>query len=221
MKRPAVFVDRDGTINEDVGYLARPSQLRLIAGAAEAIARLNQHGVPVVVVTNQAGVARGLFAESAIGNVHARLDKLLARHGACVDRYDYCPHHPRDGQGAYQIDCECRKPRPGMLLRVAEELGLDLARSYMIGDKLTDLEAGAHAGCRTILVRSGYGAQAATTLAPGAYNVAGVFDSLLPAIEFCLPRLTGQRQAPPPWHAVRAMPGVSPAPRQSPRRRGG
>ncbi len=154
---PAVFLDRDGVLIEEVNYLARPEQVRLIPGAAEAVARLNRQRIPVVVVTNQAGVARGLFPEERVHEVHQYLDLLLHRQHARVDRYEYCPHHPDGEVSAYRVECDCRKPRPGMLHRAAAEMGLDLARSVLIGDKVSDLEAGANAGCSTILVRTGHG----------------------------------------------------------------
>jgi D-glycero-D-manno-heptose 1,7-bisphosphate phosphatase len=157
--RAAVFLDRDGVVIEEVNYLSSPSQVRLLPGAAEAIAALNRLGVPAIVVTNQAGVAHGYFPESLIADVHARLDELLARQGARVDRYEYCPHHPAGTIAEYRIQCACRKPAPGMLLRAAGEYGVDLGRSWLVGDKLSDLEAGLRAGCRVVLVRTGYGRQ--------------------------------------------------------------
>jgi D-glycero-D-manno-heptose 1,7-bisphosphate phosphatase len=155
--REAVFLDRDGTLIEEVHYLARPDQVRLIPGAAEAVRKLNQAGVLVVVVTNQAGVARGYFPESAISDVHVHLSHLLGEYGAHIDAYLYCPHHPTEGIGKYRVACDCRKPQPGLLLTAARELDIDLSRSWMIGDKPCDAEAGAAAGCRTILVRTGHG----------------------------------------------------------------
>jgi len=155
--RGAVFLDRDGTINEETQYLCDPRSLRLIPGAAEAVRRLNQSGAPVIVVTNQAGVGRGYYSESRVAEVHAELARALAAQGAHLDAIYYCPHHPDEG-------CTCRKPEPGMLLRAAEEWEIDLARSYMVGDKLSDLQAGQRAGCRSVLVLTGYGAQALPTL---------------------------------------------------------
>lgn len=149
MPRSAVFLDRDGTIIEEVNYLARPEQVKLLPGAAEAIREWNAAGVLVIVVTNQAGVARGYFPESRIAEVHARLDALLAECGARIDAYYYCPHGPDDG-------CECRKPRPGMLLVAAREHDIDLARAWVIGDKVSDADAGRAAGCRAVLVRTGH-----------------------------------------------------------------
>lgn len=157
MPRDAVFLDRDGTLIEEVNYLARPEQVRLIPGAADAVRALNDAGVLVVVVTNQAGVARGYFPESRVAEVHARLSALLAEHGAHVDAYYHCPHHPTAGVGRYRVDCDCRKPKPGLLLTAARHLDIDLARSWMIGDKPCDAGAGRAAGCRTLLVRTGHG----------------------------------------------------------------
>jgi D-glycero-D-manno-heptose 1,7-bisphosphate phosphatase len=156
--RPAVFLDRDGTIVEDVDYLTQPSQLRLIPGAATAIGRLNARARPVIVVTNQSAVARGLLTESGLDAVHASLRELLAAQGAHVDAIYYCPHHPEAADAAYRRDCDCRKPAAGMLLQAARDHGLDLAASVMIGDSLRDLKAGAAAGCKSlILVRTGHG----------------------------------------------------------------
>src|SRR5947209_5902158 len=139
-RSPALFLDRDGVIIEEVHYLAEVGQVRLLAGAAEAIARVNRAGVPVVVVTNQAGVARGLFPEERVHEVHEHLLSLLSRWGARVDRFYHCPHHPTAGQGSYRSECACRKPRPGLLLRAAADLDLDLGRSVLVGDKVSDLE---------------------------------------------------------------------------------
>ena len=155
--RPAVFLDRDGVLIEDVHYLKKPEQVQLTPGAGGAVARLNAAGLPVVVVTNQSGVARGYFPAGRVAEVHQRLDQLLAEEGARVDRYYFCPHHPEGTVPAFRVECDCRKPRPGLVLRAACDLGIDLGASYLVGDKLSDLEAGAAAGCRTLLVRTGHG----------------------------------------------------------------
>ena len=153
----AVFLDRDGTINEEVEYLSRLDSLLLLPGADRAIKMINESGMKAVVVTNQSGVARGYFDEAFIRKVHRRMDDLLRDGGARIDRFYYCPHHPDEGFGEYRQDCQCRKPKPGMLLRAAEELDLDLSRSYMIGDTMRDVEAAHNAGVRSILVKTGYG----------------------------------------------------------------
>jgi D-glycero-D-manno-heptose 1,7-bisphosphate phosphatase len=182
----ALFLDRDGTIIEEAEYLASPEQVRLIPGAAEAIARLNALGIPVVVVTNQSGVARGYFSEAQVAEVHAHLDWLLAKSSAHIDRYYVCPHHPREGVSAYRRDCDCRKPQPGLLLRAAAEMHLELGKSCVIGDKLTDLDAGARAGCRTILVRTGYGVSHEEEARTRDVRLLGVADSLAEAVELWL-----------------------------------
>jgi D-glycero-D-manno-heptose 1,7-bisphosphate phosphatase len=168
MPREAVFLDRDGTLIEDAHYLADPDEVRLIPGAAEAVRALNAAGVLVIVVTNQSGVARGYFPESRVAEVHERLSRMLSVRGAKVDAYYYCPHHETKGE------CACRKPKPGMLLAAARDFDIDLAHSWMIGDKACDAGAGAVAGCRTLLVRTGHGA----TL-PGAVADVGEAVSLV------------------------------------------
>ncbi|MDO8521817.1 MAG: HAD family hydrolase [bacterium] len=158
----AVFLDRDGTINEDTDYVSDPKKVCLIQGVREAIRTLNEHSIPVIVITNQSGVARGLHTESDIELVNAAISKQLKKGGAHIDRFYHCPHYP-EGKGKYVVDCECRKPKPGMLLRASKELKLDLSRSIMIGDKASDIEAGIAAGCRTVLVMTGQGHQTQDT----------------------------------------------------------
>jgi D-glycero-D-manno-heptose 1,7-bisphosphate phosphatase len=140
-------MDRDGTISEEVGYVNHVSRYRVFPFAAEAVRTLNEAGWLAVLVTNQAGVARGYFREELIGEVHKVLAAELERGGARLDAVYYCPHHPSVGEPPYRFDCDCRKPRPGLLLRAADELGLDLSRCWMVGD------AGAHSA----LVLTGYG----------------------------------------------------------------
>jgi D-glycero-D-manno-heptose 1,7-bisphosphate phosphatase len=181
-----LFLDRDGVIIEDVHYLAEPSQIRIIPGVPEAIARVNALGWPVVVTTNQGGVAKGFFSESQVKLIHQKLDALLAIHGAKIDAWYYCPHHPIEGSGAFTLECPCRKPLPGMLISAARDLGLSLAHGWMVGDKLSDLEAGARAGCRTMLVRTGHGSTEESKLQLGSFNCAGVADALPGAIDAVL-----------------------------------
>ena len=180
--RAGVFLDRDGTVIEEKHFLDRPEDVVLLPSAAEAIAKLNSLGIPVAIATNQSGIARGYFPESRIGEVHARLDELLAPFGAKIDRYEYCPHHPQEGVGLYRVDCDCRKPKPGMLKRSAAALDVDLTRSLMVGDRIGDLEAGANAGCRSALVRTGYGKNVADDFAVSAMRFVGAFSSLEEAI---------------------------------------
>jgi D-glycero-D-manno-heptose 1,7-bisphosphate phosphatase len=156
--KPAVFLDRDGVIVEEVNHLSRPEQLRLIAGVSQAIRRLNAHQLPVVIVTNQSAVARGLITETGLKIIHHRLVDLLAAAEARVDGIYYCPHHPEIGEPPYRAVCTCRKPEAGLFRAAATELGLDLNQSVMIGDTLRDLEAGRKAGCRyNVLVLTGHG----------------------------------------------------------------
>ena len=152
-----VFLDRDGTVTEEVGYVNHPSRLALIPGAAEAIRTLNQAGIPVLLATNQAGVARGYFTEELVKEVLKRLVELLAVQGARLDALYYCPHHPSVGPAPYRRECDCRKPKPGMLLRGAQEFGLDLGRSFVVGDKISDVEFAHKAGARGVMVLTGYG----------------------------------------------------------------
>jgi D-glycero-D-manno-heptose 1,7-bisphosphate phosphatase len=159
MKR-AVFLDRDGTVNEEVGYLSDLNQLRLIPGAAGAIRRLNEAGLLVVLVTNQSGVARGYFPESFVHETHALLGRMLEAAGARLDGVYYCPHHPKAGSTDLTRECDCRKPATGLLDRAAADLDIDLQGSFMVGDKWSDVELGQRAGCRTILVRTGFGHEA-------------------------------------------------------------
>lgn len=154
---PAVFLDRDGVVIEDAHYLSAPERIRLIPGSAEAIAMLNRAGWKIAIVTNQSGVARGLFSIEMVTEINRHVVELLKTSGARVDGVYVCPHHPEADIAQYRLQCECRKPLPGMLLRAARDLRIDLAHSWMIGDRLSDLQAGAAAGCRTVLVRTGYG----------------------------------------------------------------
>lgn len=184
---PAVFLDRDGVLIAEAEYLSHPSRVQLIPGAAAAVRRLNDAGRPVVVVTNQSGVARGFFPESRVVEVHAHISALLlAEAGAVIDHFDYCPYHPTAGVGEYLRDSDCRKPKPGMLLRSAAALGLDLANSWMVGDRRSDLEAGAAAGCRTILVRTGYGSASDLTAPNDELKLVAVVPSLPEAVDVIL-----------------------------------
>lgn len=153
----AVFLDRDGVINEEVGYIDSLDKLKIISCAYEAIKLINQSGMQVVIVSNQAGVAKGIFTEDFVQTTHDYLQRILSRQGAYINSIYYCPHHPTEGEKPYQQVCECRKPAPGMLLRAAQDLNIDLKRSYMIGDRFRDIEAAKKAGVQGILVKTGYG----------------------------------------------------------------
>ena len=150
--QPAVFLDKDGTLVDDVPYNVDPERIELSAGAAEGARLLSEAGYALVVVSNQSGVARGLFAEEAIAGVESRIRELLADYSVRLAGFYYCPHHPAGKVERYARLCSCRKPAPGMLLTAARDLSLDLSRSWLIGDILDDVEAGNRAGCRTILL---------------------------------------------------------------------
>ena len=153
--RPAVFLDKDGTLVEDVPYNVEPDRIRLTPGALDGLARLAACGFALVVISNQSGVARGLFAEAALEAVWDRLRALVAPAGVAFEAIHYCPHHPGGSVASYARECDCRKPAPGMIRRAAAERGLDLARSWMVGDILDDVEAGRRAGVRTVLIDNG------------------------------------------------------------------
>jgi D-glycero-D-manno-heptose 1,7-bisphosphate phosphatase len=174
----AVFIDRDGTINVEKDYLYQPDEFEFIPGAERAIHLLNEAGFLVVVVTNQSGVARGYYTEEDVHLLHRHIVAQLEQAGSRVDAWLYCPHHP-EGRGSYALPCRCRKPQPGMLLEAARRFDIDLESSIMIGDKLVDVEAGRAAGCRTILVRTGYGREEEKRLSAGSE----VYDNLLVAAE--------------------------------------
>lgn len=165
MSHPAVFLDRDGTINEEMGYINHLSRFRLLPQAIPAIRRFNEAGIKVVVVTNQSGAARGYFPAILVDEVHAYLKTLLASGGAHLDGIYTCLHGPGE-------NCACRKPRPTLIQQAARDLDLDLARSYVVGDRYNDIQTGANAGVQGILVLTGYGR--------GEYEYKGAFQSVQP-----------------------------------------
>jgi D-glycero-D-manno-heptose 1,7-bisphosphate phosphatase len=156
-RRAAVFLDRDGTINEEVDFVKTPAELVLIPGAAEAVSRLNRAGLVACVISNQSGVARGFYTEDTLVGIHAKLERELAAVGGRIDRIYYCPHHPTKGIPPYDVVCECRKPAPGMLLKGASEFDIDLSRSFVVGDRDVDIQVGKAVGATAILVLTGYG----------------------------------------------------------------
>ncbi len=177
---PAIFLDRDGVINQEVHYLSKPEDMALIPGVGQAIARINAARVPVIVVTNQSGIARGYLNEDDLLVLHERMTQLLAAEGASVQGIYYSPFHP-DGQDEYQKDSICRKPGPGMIFAACEDFAIDLAESVLIGDKIADIDAGRAAGMKTVLVRTGHGAQQADM--PGASNADFIADDLPSAVD--------------------------------------
>lgn len=187
MGKRAVFLDRDGTIIEESGYLSDPDGVTLLPGAADAIRRLAGAGFMIVVVTNQSGIARGYYGEQELDKVHNRLDAVLAEKGAKVDAYYHCPHHPDFGGG----QCGCRKPATGMALLAASEHGIDLASSYFVGDKSSDVGLGINAGGTPLLVLTGYGAEERVQLEARGMDRILVFDGLAEAADWILEGLKG------------------------------
>ena len=157
MKRPAVFIDRDGTINEQMGYINHVSRFVLIPGTAEGIRLLNRHRYLAIIVSNQSGVARGYFPMELIDRVHAHMKDLLAKKGASIDGIFFCPHYPRGIVPEYSVECDCRKPRTGLVQKACEEFDIDMKNSYVIGDRCSDIELAERSNLQGIMVRTGYG----------------------------------------------------------------
>ncbi len=157
MKNKAVFLDRDGTINEEMGYINHLSRFRIFPFTAKAIALLRENGYKIIVVTNQAGVARGYFTEEQVREVHLFLQNRLSKENAQIDKIYYCPHHPTEGNGKYKKTCVCRKPNTGMISKAVEDFDIDLSRSYMIGDRYKDVLFAHKVGLKSIMVLTGYG----------------------------------------------------------------
>lgn len=156
-KNVAVFIDRDGTINEEAGYINHIDRFKLLPNTAAAIHLLNLNNIKAVVVTNQAGVARGYFQECLIKDVHNRLIETLKKDSAYIDGIYYCPHHPEAGSDKYRKRCRCRKPNTGMLEMAADDISIDISRSYVVGDKISDVQMAHTAGAKGIMVLTGYG----------------------------------------------------------------
>jgi D-glycero-D-manno-heptose 1,7-bisphosphate phosphatase len=185
--KKAVFLDRDGTINHDVGHITDPDRFELILGAVSAMKRLRKAGYCLPLITNQAGVGRGLMTEPHLIRVLNSFEELLKEQGTFVDGVYYCPHHPEEAIGTYKQACACRKPGPEMLVRAAADLDIVLAESYMIGDHWSDAGAGLAAGCQTILLRTGHGPQELEKLSPEQKtSVAYIADDLTDAADFIL-----------------------------------
>ena len=182
----ALFVDRDGTINEDIGYVSRPEDLIIYPWTAEAIRLVNESGMKAIVITNQSGIARGLYTEETLNHIHGRLREELARDGAQLDGIYYCPHHPRIGGERYRQICDCRKPHPGMLHRAARDLNVDLTRSFVIGDKSSDMNLATNAGAKGVLVLTGYGRETQEGRERWPCDPALVADNLLQAVRLIL-----------------------------------
>ena len=184
MKR-AIFLDRDGTLNVDVGYLHTLDQLQLFPWTGDALRLLKRAGFMLVVVTNQAGIARGMIDPGFVEIAHAEMRRRLQAGGADLDALYFCPHHPDGSVPALAIECRCRKPSPGMIEDAIADLGIDPARSWVIGDKWLDVQLGQAVGAKTVLVRTGWGAQQEQARPPGQ-QVDAVCDNLIHAVSLIL-----------------------------------
>ncbi len=184
--RPAVFFDRDGNLNEEIGYAGDPDRIRLLPGAAEAVRAVREAGMPAVVISNQSGIARGLLTVEQVETVNARVLGLLAAEGAAVDALYYCPHHPEGEIAAYAIACECRKPAPGLLQRAAAEHGIDLPASYVVGDKVSDVQLAHAVGGRGVLVQTGYGPREREKAVAQGVKIDHVANDVLDAVRWIL-----------------------------------
>jgi len=177
-----VLLDRDGTLIEEVGYLDRIDRVTFFPYSVDAVRLLNRAGFAVIVATNQAGIARGFFDEAFVDETHRHISKAMAIGGARVDGFYYCPHHPEAAVESYRQRCDCRKPQPGLLRKAAADHHLDLPRSFVVGDRSHDIEAGAAVGAKGVLVRTGYGRRDEAT----TRNSAAVTDNLMEAVSWIL-----------------------------------
>jgi D-glycero-D-manno-heptose 1,7-bisphosphate phosphatase len=183
--RPAVFLDRDGTLIEECGYLDRLDLLTVFPWTADALRLLKRAGFATVVITNQAAIGRGIIDEAFLGDVHRELSARLERGGAVIDRYYYCPHVADAKEDQYRLVCRCRKPEPGMVEQACRDMDLDPSRSVMVGDRWLDVACGRAAGTRTILVRTGHGAHKAE-VPPGSLRADAILNNLMEAAGWIL-----------------------------------
>ncbi len=185
MMRAAVFLDRDGTLIEERGYVDRIDLLSLFPWTADAVRLLNRAGLVTVVVTNQAAIGRGIIDEAFLTDVHRTLDARLDGGGARIDGYFFCPHHPEAQREEYRQACRCRKPGPGLIERACQEMDLDVSRSFMVGDRWIDVQAGQSAGARALLVRTGHGGHEADSPPEGVHADA-ILNNLMEAVGWIL-----------------------------------
>ena len=183
--RPAVFLDRDGTLNIDAGYLDRKERLMLFPWSLDSVRLLRRAGYAVVVVTNQSGVGRGMIEESFVEEVHQIIQSRLVDIGEKLDGHYYCPHEPSASIEAFRVDCDCRKPKPGVVTRAARDLGLDVERSIVVGDKWSDIGLAKQTGARGVLVRTGYGRSQEKNRQEGL-SADAVVDTLMDAVNWIL-----------------------------------
>jgi D-glycero-D-manno-heptose 1,7-bisphosphate phosphatase len=184
-----IFFDRDGTINEEVNYLSSPEQLKLIPRAIQAIQEANSTNCKVFIISNQAGVARGFMNEEQVQLVNQSLLQLLQQEECTIDKIYYCPHHPDYGESPYRANCECRKPNIGMLRQAAQEFQIDLALSFVVGDKLTDIQTANNAGATGILVKTGYGLKEMNLLPQNNVHPVYIAEDIYDAVQFIKPQL--------------------------------
>jgi len=185
MSRPAVFLDRDGTLIEERGFIDRLDMVTMFPWTGDALRLIRRAGYAAVVVTNQSAIARGVIDERFLEDVHRAIDMRIAAAGGAIDRYYYCPHLPNASIEKYRQTCQCRKPGPGLIEQACRELDLDPARSVTIGDRWRDIGAGAAAGTRTVLVRSGHGAREADT-PPDGLRADAILNNLMEAVGWTL-----------------------------------
>ena len=193
MKHAALFLDRDGTINEEREFISSPQEVQLIPRSAAAIRGANAAGLKVFVITNQSGIARGLLTVNQLEEIHGRLLGLLEAENAHVDGIYYCPHHPDLGDGPYRRECDCRKPKPGMLQQAAMAYGVDLSRSYLVGDRIIDIETGKAAGTSTVLVLTGYGRGEYESIGSNTSGIDYVAEDLYDGWQFIKQRIQDPR----------------------------
>jgi len=184
-KKLAVFIDRDGTINEQMGYINHPSRFIMLPGVPEAFRILNQAGFLAIIISNQSGVARGYFPMELLHNIHSVMKESISRHGGHVDGIYFCPHYPKGAIQEYAVDCNCRKPRTGLIDQACKDFEIDISRSYMVGDHYTDMEFAERAGIQGVLVRTGYGTGVIEYNLPAMATKPGyIADDLLDAVKW-------------------------------------
>jgi len=187
MKRPAIFLDRDGTINEQMGYINHISRFRILPGVPEAIKLLNDDNYLVIVVTNQSGIARGYFPLELVNAIHSFMEDSIKKEGAHIDAIFFCPHYPRSKVVEYAITCDCRKPKTGMIKQALDRFDIDLENSFMIGDHFTDLEFAHNGNIKSIMVKTGYGLGEVDHILPDFdYKPVHVSEDLLDAVKWIL-----------------------------------
>lgn len=179
-----IFLDRDGTINEELEFISSPDEVKLIPRSAEAIREANKMGLKVFVITNQSGIARGFIKEDQLTAVHNTLVELLNKEGAHLDAIYFCPHHPEYGEPPYRMECECRKPNSGMLRQAEKEFGINLKKSFVVGDRIIDVQTAHAVGAVGILVKTGYGKFQIEEIQKSNIKIDYIAEDLYDAIQF-------------------------------------